>query len=325
MKRKLSTAVAACLLPIAATAHHGVAGLGAAGLNGPGAPIEATTSAVLPAGSNLVYGKLDYARYDRFDRTEPEGDYDQFWMAGYGRGFTPWFSGYLFVPYHVKVEDGGYDTHGFADISLFGQLGFKYDEGFRLMPETQSLDDFEDWQFSIFAGMTLPTGDANLKAERDDFDPGKATGFGNPSYMLGTTATRLLSPRLTFNVEASWVGFNSYTYDDNVKRRFGTEKRLNTGLVYRAGTNPDRAMRLDFSLEAQYLDLGRDTEEGVGEAATGGRMIYALPGARLSWDTLSLGLGVKMPVWTNLNEEGQQQGAEGKEDYRVIVTASMLF
>lgn len=93
------------------------------------------------------------------------------------------------------------------------------------------------------------------------------------------TATGMLSPRVTFNLEASWVGFNSYTYD---------------------------------------------TEEGVGEAATGGRMICALPGARLSWDALSLGLGIKTAIWTNLNEEGPQQGAEGKEDYRIIFTASMV-
>jgi hypothetical protein len=325
MNRTLATLVAACLLPAAAPAHHGVAGLGAAGLHGPGAPIESTTSAVLPAGSNLVYGKLDYARYERFDAAEPEGDYDQFWIAGYGRGFTPWFSGYVFVPYHSKVEDGGYNTHGVADISLFGQFGFKYDEGFRRTPEMQSLDDLEDWQFSVFAGLTLPTGDANLGVARDDFDAGKATGFGKPSFMLGATATRQFSPRYTFNVEGSWINFQAYTYDDDVRRRFGTEYRCNAALVYRAYTNPERALRVDLSIEAQYLDLGRDREEGVGEEATGGRMIYALPGARLSWDRLSLGLGMKTPVWTQLNEEAEQQGAEGKEDYRIILTASMLF
>jgi hypothetical protein len=325
MRFRIPAVLAISLLPGAALAHHGVAGLGAAGLNGPGAPLESTTSATLPVDSNLLYGKLDYARYERFDRTQPEGDYDRYWMAGYGRGISSWFSGYLFVPYHVKVEDGGYDTRGFADISLFGQLGFKYDEGFRLTPETQSLDDLEDWQYSVFAGMTLPTGDANLKAGRDDFDAGKATSFGEPSFILGATATRQLSPRLTFNLEGSWISFQTHKYDDGVSRRFGSERRLNTALVYRAYADPTSAMRLDLSIEAQYLRLGRDVEAGVGEQATGGRMIYALPGLRLSWERLSFGLGVKMPVWTNLNEENDQQGAEGKEDYRVIVTASMLF
>jgi len=30
-------------------------------------------------------------------------------------------------------------------------------------------------------------------------------------------------------------------------------------------------------------------------------------------------------VWTGLNEEEQQQGAEGKERYRLILTFSALF
>jgi hypothetical protein len=315
----------AAFLPVGAMAHHGVAGLGAAGLNGPGAPVEATTSSVLPLGSTLLYAKLDHAKYERFDPGEPEGDYDQYWMIGLGRGFTPWFSGYLFVPYHVKVEDGGYNSRGFADISLFGQLGFKWDEGLQLTPETQSLDDLEDWQFSLFAGLTLPTGDANYRVNREDFDPGKATGFGKSSYSAGVTATRMLSERVTFNVEGSWVGFQTYRYDDDVRRRFGTERRINTALIYRAHTDPDRRLRIDLSAEAQYLHLGRDSEEGEGEEATGGKIGYLTPGMRLSWERLSLGLGVKFPLWTSLNEEREQQGAEGKEDFRLILTASMLF
>lgn len=322
----LKMAVAlATLLPMGALAHHGVAGLGAAGLHGPGAPIESTTSAVLPVGSNLLYAKLDYAKYERMDRSEPEADYDQYWMIGLGRGFTPWFSGYLFVPYHVKVEDGSYNSRGFADISLFGQIGFKWDEGLRLTPETQSLDDLEDWQFSLFAGFTLPTGDADYKVNREDFDPGKSTGFGEVSYSAGLTATRILSERFTFNLEGSWVGFQTHKYGDDVRRRFGTERRVNAGLVYRAHTDPDRQLRVDLSAEAQYLHLGRDKEDGEGEEATGGKIGYLTPGARLSWERLSLGLGVKVPVWTRLNEESEQQGAEGKEDFRLILTASMLF
>lgn len=325
MNRKFPAALAATLLPLCASAHHGVAGLGAAGLQGPGAPLEATTSATLPLGSNLVFSKLDHAKYERFDPAEPEGDFDQYWMVGYGRGFTPWFSGYLVVPYHVKVESGGYDTRGLADISLFGQLGFKYDDGFRRVPETQSLDDLEDWQFSLFGGLTLPSGDANLHASRPDFDPGKATGFGKPSFMLGATVTRMMGPRLTFNAEASWIGFQSYTYEDGISRKFGTERRVNAALIYRSWSDPARGMRVDLTLETQYLNLGRDREAGTGEQATGGRMAYALPGVRLSRESVSVGLGVKLPVWTDLNEEDEQQGAEGKEDYRVILTASMLF
>ena len=113
---------------------------GAAGLRGPGAPIEAATSATLPAGETLAYLKLDHAKYETYDAdpANPESDYANYWMAGLGYGLTSWFSAYVFLPYHSKVDEpGGFDTHGFADMSLFGQLGFKYDEGFRLIPENE--------------------------------------------------------------------------------------------------------------------------------------------------------------------------------------------
>jgi len=46
-----------------ALAHHGVAGVGAAALEGPGAPVESASSAVLPEGRTLFYAKLDDARF----------------------------------------------------------------------------------------------------------------------------------------------------------------------------------------------------------------------------------------------------------------------
>ena len=54
-------------------------------------------------------------------------------------------------------------------------------------------------------------------------------------------------------------------------------------------------------------------------------MLYLLPGVRYYVHNLSFALGVKLPVWTDLNEEDEQQGAEGKEEYRAIFTLSALF
>ena len=50
-----------------------------------------------------------------------------------------------------------------------------------------------------------------------------------------------------------------------------------------------------------------------------------MPGARAYWDNLSFALGVKLPVVQDLNEADEQQGAEGKERYRVIFSVSALF
>lgn len=322
------TALALSGVSVAATAHHGVAGLGAAGLQGPGATIEAATSAMLPQDQTLLYLKIDHAKFKRFTpAADNEGDYSQFSMLGLGRGFTPWFSGYVFLPYHVKVDEGpdAFNTRGFADVSLFGQVGFTYDDGLKLIPANESLDDQEDWHFTVFGGVSIPTADPNLRDSAGAIDPGKSTGFGEPSYTLGVTATKMLGSRWTFNVEVSGLWFKEHEYDDGNRTKFGDEQRVNTGLVYRALTNLENRTRIDLILEAQYLGLGRDRTNGVDQPATGGSMVYLLPGVRFYKDNYSFAFGIKRPISTRLNEEDQQQGAEGKEDYRLIFSASALF
>ena len=323
---KIALTAAFCLLSLPALAHHGVAGVGAAGLNGPGAPIESAASTVLPEGKALAYFKVDDAQFKTYDSTAVESKYSRFTMLGLGYGFTPWFSAYAFVPYNEKVDEaGGLNSRGVADMSLMGQIGFKYDDGFKLIPRNESLDDLEDWHFSVFFGGTLPTGNANHRLSDGTIDPGKSLGFGKPSYSLGLTASKTLTDRLTLSVEASMLRFMEYTYNDGNRVRFGAENRLNTALSYRAWTIPEKMFRLDPVLEIQYLSLGRDRENGVGALATGGEVVYAMPGVRAYWQNMSFALGVKKPVWTNLNESGQQQGAEGKEKYRLIFSASLLF
>ena len=52
--------------------------------------------------------------------------------------------------------------------------------------------------------------------------------------------------------------------------------------------------------------------------------VYALPGFRLYCKNVSAALGVKLPAWTDLNEEDLQQGAEGKESWRLVCAFSTL-
>jgi hypothetical protein len=125
--------------------------------------------------------------------------------------------------------------------------------------------------------------------------------------------------------DVSYIYFQQYQYDDGVNFQFGGEFRVNAAWVYKLATNADTKSRWDLALEANYLKLERDATEGVGDVATGGKMLYALPGVRYYIQNASFALGVKVPVWTDLNEEDQQQGAEGKEKYRVQFTASTLF
>jgi hypothetical protein len=327
-------ALIALALTTPALAHHGVAGVGGAAIEGPGAPIESASSAVLPAGSTLAVIKLDHAKFKRVDTTQSEADYSRFTMLGVGHGFTPWFSAYVFAPYNEKIDTpnpaGGptYNTRGWADYSVMGQLGFKYEpgQGFKLTPANESLDDLEDWHFSAFAGATIPHGNPNLRDSTGAIDAGKSTGFGKSSYSLGLTMSKMLTRDLTLSVEASALRFREYTYADASTMKFGSEDRLNAALAYRMFGDAARKLRVDGVLEMQYLALGQDKANGSGDPDTGGKIFYLMPGVRIYKDNMSFALGLKKVVSARLNElTSPQQGAEGKEKYRVIFSASTLF
>jgi hypothetical protein len=324
--------LAAVALP--AAGHHGVAGLGAAELDGPGAPIEQSSSATLPEGKVLAYFKVDHADWKTYTAArDDEADYSTFWMAGLGYGVRPWLSLYAFLPYHDKVDENDFfNTHGFADAAVNATLGFKYDDGLRLVPARESLDDLEDWHFTVYAGATLPTGNPNLRDRDGNIDKGKSTGFGEPTFTLGATASKMLDERTTLNFDVSNLWFQENTYEADPAHdgqrftgRFGDEFRFNTALIYKAYTNPEARFRLDTLVELNYLHLGRDEEDGVAERGTGGHILYVMPGVRAYWENVSVALGVKLPAWTDLNEEDKQQGAEGKERYRLILSLSALF
>lgn len=328
IRAKAFCAVCAGFLPTGVYAHHGVAGVGTASLEGPGAPIESSASATLPKAGVFGYLKLDHARYKTFDPdpAAPESRYANFWIAGLGYGFTPWLSAYVFAPYHAKIDEpGGFTTRGFADISVIGQIGFKFDQGMQLMPANESADDLEDWRFTIFGGPSIPTGDPNLRDSSGNIDPGKSTGFGKPSFSIGVTAAKLLTPKWTSNIELSHLRFQAYQYDDGNKSRFGSEYRANGALNYRVYSNAAQKLRVDIVGEVQYLHLDRDSTNGGADVATGGSIVYVVPGIRMYWNKVSVAMGLKTAVWTELNEEAQQQGAEGKERYRALFTVSTLF
>ena len=337
MKLRTSLLLLASLFSLPAFAHHGVAALGAAGLEGPGAPLETSSSATLPEGAGLLSYKLDFPKYKVASSAQDgEADYNHFHLIGLGYGFKPWLSGYAFLPYTKKVDEaGGYNSSGIGDVGLSLVIGFKHDtKGLALVPAGESLDDMEEWHFTVSGGTSLPTGKADIKDPSGANDPGKATGFGKPTLSLGGTATKLLTPKLTGTLEAGYLYFQKRRYDDDGSGtpfdfQYGPETRINAALSYRLHTDAASKMRVDGNFELNYLMLGRDKMNGQGEVGTGGKILYVVPGVRVSVDKFSVAAGIKVPVWKRLNEDdianGQQQGAEGNEKYRLVFAASMLF
>ncbi len=308
-------------------AHHGVPSVSVAGVEGPGAPLETTSSATLPEGSWLGYLKLDHAEYKTYT-SEHDGELKRsdYWMYGLGYGITPWMSAYVFLPYYTKSQDDAFTNSDFHDLTFQGVVGFKYDEGFKLVPSSESLDDMEDWHFTLSLSITAPTGESNRRdASGALIDPGLQTGFGVPSFMVDFSVTKWFGNDWTLIGDVSYNTFLENEYNDGTKLRFGDETRLNAAVTYKVLSIPQSKLRFDLNMEANYLVLGRDEEDGVGAEATGGQILYLTPGARLFYKTTSLAAGVKLPSWTDLNEASEQQGAEGKEDYRLMVTFSTLF
>lgn len=319
--------IASSMFVLSASAHHGVASLGVAGLEGPGAPLETTSSALIPKGTFLAYARAENIDYklntSAFDGEMQSHDYFSYTL---GYGVSSYFNGYITMPYFTKKEEGSVGTSGFHDVKLTAVLGFKYDDGFILNPETESLDDLEDWHFTSSFNFSLPTGDDDVKkTDGKLYNSGLQLSFAAPSFMLGLSATKWFGENSTLVFDGSYNSFLKGSYSDGSTTKFGDEIRLNTALAYKLYSNKAKKLRFDGTVEANYLNLGRDRANGIDEQATGGEILYSTVGVRVFYQNISATIGVKMPVWKDLNEASLQQGAEGNEKSRVVMTFSTLF
>jgi hypothetical protein len=317
---------AAAALP--ARAHHGSAGVGMAGPEGPGAAIETTSPIPLPQSSLFFMVKSEYAPFQQFDFAQPENKvYSLFDTLVAGYGITPWLTGYLFIPYNVKSQAGVGTNVGFGDPGLYVSFGFKYDEGFRLVPARESLDELMDWHFSVFTLLTLPMGSTISATDALEwYAPDMQTGFGSPSLQIGVAAGKQLSAAFTWLADASYQYFFPHTYPFT-RYQFGAESRVNTALAWRAFASP--GFRFDLAGEVNFLHLQRDQESnalGVMEPlqASGGTVLYAGLGVRAYVGRFSAALAARTSFARWLNEETDQQGSEGLEWVRVALTLSYV-
>jgi hypothetical protein len=319
-------ALAALAGPGLARAHHGTAAVSVAGPEGPGAALETTSALPLPQGTLFTMLKTEYVPFRKFAHAEPENkDYSSFSMVGLGFGVRPWLSAYVFQPFNVKTGDGIGRNTGLGDPNLMLVLGFKYDEGFRLVPERESLDELMDWHFSLSLSSTLPLATTGHRDRAGAFfAPDMQLGFGSPSPAVGIAALKQLSPDLTFLAEVSYQHFFPNTYEFT-SYQFGGETRLNTAVVYRAYGSG--RFRVDLAGELNFLHLQRDKERnGAGEMeslqASGGGILYAGLGTRLFFGPFSAALGIRRAALKELNEAQDQQGSEGLEKLRLAGTLS---
>jgi hypothetical protein len=315
----------ALLIPGQALAHHGGVSLAL----GPGSPIETASPLTLPEGGLVTSLKLEYAPFRKFDFAEPTNkDSFTFYSLSTIYGLKPYLSTGVVIPYSVKTQDTFGGNNGLGDIGLNVMLGFNYEQGrgFSLNKAEDtavSLDSITKTYLALTGSISLPTGRYDMPLG-EEIERDMQPGFGSPSFTLGISGQRQLNRNFGLVAETS---YQIFTEKDNYK--FGNEWRLNTAGVYEIyGKAGGFLQTLNGILELNLLNLARDSENGQPARASGGTILYLSPGLRFSFPKIqnaNLGLMMKFPVWKNLNEESEQQGSEGLEKYRLILTLSFFF
>ncbi len=328
----LACAVAA-LAATPAWAHHG----GVSAAFGPGAPIETSSPLTLPEGKFLIFERVEISPFEKFNDARDIGGNDKFTFTNtmIGYGLRDDLSLYMSVPYARKELINDATSQGFGDLNFILQYGFKYGvrdgrEGWQAFDADDTGGNertLDDWTFAVSVGMTLPSGDINNTDSAGSTYPIESqTGFALPAYNVTGIVSKMLAPHWTW---AADVQFRTFTFNGGVGGgKPGNEFRINNAVVREVFKKTGGAVsRVDLVGEINYLRLDKDMDESrLLEDATGGDVVYLAPGVRISFkDKYSLGMLYKYVGTKNLNSEGQQQGSEGLEDYRLITTLSAVF
>jgi hypothetical protein len=320
----IALALAAATGATPAWAHHGTAAVGALGAEGPGAALDTASPLPLGPGTFFALVKSEYVPFQQLPGFSDQKQYALYDNLAVGYGLTPWLSAFVFQPYNVKAQDGIGTNHGLGDTNLMLSASFKWDDGFQRTPEKESLDDLTDWHFGAWASCTLPVGaTTHVDDHGDYYAADMQTGFRGPSPALGLTLLKQVSPDFTVLAELNHQHFFEQHYSQaGYHYQFGGETRLNGALVYRAWAGA--AGRIDVAAEGSLLDLQRDkTDQGGGPfgamQASGGTILYGQLGARAYLGPVSVGLLVKRALARSLNEQAQQQGSEGLEQFRAAL------
>lgn len=310
-------------LALPSWAHHG----GASTSQGPGTPVETNTPLTLPKGSTIVFGRFEAAEFRKFPFAEPNNtDQFRFYQIGASYGLTDYLAATAILPYNAKSQDNHGTLRGIGDAKLLLTLGLNYEPGSGVNfngPEDTAINlgESNKFYFGLTTGFSAPTGRSNIDIGLG-VDGGLQPGFGSYTATVGLSAMKPLSERFTLAADTTLDIFTPNEFDD----KFGNEFRANLAGVYEIHADPNSVFRrVDGILELNYLKLSRDETARAGELGTGGQILYIAPGARFQVGDVNIGALLKFPIASGLNEKSIQQGSEGLEKYRFILTLSHGF
>ncbi len=314
-----------------AWAHHG----GVSAAFGPGAPIETSSPLTLQKGKFLIFERVELSPFRTFGDARDVGGNKQFNFTNtlFGYGLRNDLSLYVSLPYAVKKLVNDRTSRGFGDLNIILQYGFKYGERDGLKGwYSFDKDDVQgkeytltDWKFGISLSTTIPSGEiGNTDKNGAPLSVGAQTGFAVPSYNFTGIVSKMLKAHWTWNAD---IQFRTFALNGGPGGgKPGNEFRLNNALMFELFEKKGALLsRIDLVGEVNYLKLRRDLNpDRTPITNTGGNILYLSPGVRLTmFDKASIGLLYKEVAWRDLNQESQQQGGEGLEDYRFIATFSM--
>ena len=312
------------ILPAEVLAHHGGVSLG----YGPGSPVETNSSLTLPEGGVSLVTRVEQVEFKKYHWAEPENkDAFTFYSLGLGYGIKPYLTGNLFIPYTVKTQDRLGTSYGGGDLKFLFNLGFHYDPnqglGLNTSADTAiSLESSPKTYFSFFFGAGAPTGEShNHDQYGEEFERGMQPGFRSPTVSFGASATKQVTHGFTIVADAM---YDIFTKKDDFK--FGNEFRADLAGVYDLYVKPG-VSALEGILEVNLLNVAKDVDEPAGGKVpnSGGTILYLSPGLRFNFPPMSLGFLLKFPIWKDLNRKDEQQGAEGLEAFRGIISLSAFF
>ncbi|MFQ5645940.1 MAG: hypothetical protein ACE5GM_03340 [bacterium] len=346
-------AIIGFLFPKTAFAHHG----GASAAFGPGSPVETTAPYTLSKGGWLLYNRFATVPFRTFRKFrhnpavsnqtgQDTGNITRFnfntSMIGYG--ISDALTAYVLIPYAEKTMERWGTSRGFGDTEFMLQYGFKhgvrngirgwyaYDSKDSSSPNRHkekkrshesSLHHITETKFVLMGSITMPNGKLDAKDKEGNlFSMGMQAGWAAPSINIGGAVSRQLSDHVNLVADIQYRVF-SQTNEGKTANEF----RINTAAAYQVFENTGGLLsRIDLIQELNYLHLGQELDANRNsDEESGGDVLYISPAIRFSFPKVSVGIIAKFPWIHYLNNESEQQGAEGLEKYRIAGTVSYSF
>lgn len=196
-------------------------------------------------------------------------------------GLTDTMSLSVGLPYSLTEVDGENHSAGIEDLPIQFEYAFY----------TANTSSYSD-TFTLVTNITLPTGS-------DNKDP--ATGFGSPSFFIGTTLNRSYPKWFEFS------SFGTIQTTPSHPTTYGNEYLYQFGVGHNFYSHPSSLIIAGLmELNGSYTE--KDRNEGVVDPNSGGNVVFVTPSIWISTPKLIVQVGAGQAVLQKLNGTQNKNG-----------------